>query len=177
MNGHEYDINFDARMARKAFIQCHGARTLRGKVFWIDADVIAHAPVPDTFLDEVLPDDKMCCFLGRDGWCYTESGFIGFNPDHQACPTFMAAYLGAFTSGAIFTQPGWHDCHGFDMARRAFDPALFVNLATGLPEGCMHPFVNSVLGRYMDHRKGPRKESRTSREDLLIDRSEAYWRG
>src|SRR5687767_11309302 len=37
--GDRYDINFDARMARKTFMQVHSARKYGGKVFWIDADV------------------------------------------------------------------------------------------------------------------------------------------
>ena len=38
-------------------------------------------------------------------------------------------------------------------------------------------FVNSVLGRYMDHLKGDRKEVGASyADDLTSERREAYWR-
>lgn len=176
--GGRYNIQYDARMARKSFIQRHALNLYQGKVFWIDADVVTHEPVPETFLDEMLPDDMFNCYLGRDGWCYTESGFIGFNYDHPLRQAFMNAYIGVFESGMIFTQTAWHDCIAFDAVRRlAKNPEEFKNLAEGIPEGTMHPFIWSKLGAYMDHRKGPRKESRSTEKDLVAPRTEAYWSG
>ncbi len=173
--GNQYVIDFDARMARKSFIQAHAIKQFGGKVFWIDADTITHSKVPASFLDEVLPDDKFCCYLGRD-WMYTESGFLGFNAAHPICQSFFTAYLQVFISGAIFTRRWWHDCAGFDAARKIVrNTEAFNDLAAHLPEGVMHPFVNSVLGSFMDHRKGGRKGSRSSQEDLVIKRGEAYW--
>lgn len=174
--GQKYDINFDARMGRKTLIQAHALDLYGGKVFWLDADSITHSPVPESFLDDCLPDDQFCCFLSRDGWYYTESGFIGFNADHPICWRFINSYVGIFMSGVFLTLPGWHDCFAFD-AIRSITPEkhAFNNLAAGLPEGTMHPFVNSVLGTYMDHRKGKRKESRSTEKDLVAPRTEGYW--
>ena len=170
----EYNINFDARQARKVFMEAHALKTYGGKVFWIDADVITHSKIPETFLDFVLPDDKFCCFLGRD-WFYTESGFIGFNADHDVCKLFMTAYTKVFLDGVIFTRPGWHDCWGFDVVREwCGKQDDFNDLAKGIPK-TLHPFVNSVLGKYMDHRKGNRKDSRTDKSELVVPRPEAYW--
>lgn len=174
--GDKYDINFDARMGRKAFIEMHALRKYGGKVFWIDADVVTFAHVPPTFLDDMLPDNALNCYLGRDGWYYTESGFIGFNAAHPWASRFAKNYLHVFITGVIFTQPGWHDCFGFDAVRQIMgNGPEFVNLAAALPYGTMHPFVNSILGSYMDHRKGARKESRSTEKDLVVERSESYW--
>jgi hypothetical protein len=177
MEGDKYNINWDAGMARKAFIEMHSAKTMGGKVFWIDSDVITHAPVPEDFLDKMLPDDKFCCFLGRDGWYYTESGFIGFNSKHSLFKQFYQTYLTIFLSGAFLTLKGWHDCYGFDAARKATvrDDA-FVNLAKDVPKGTMHPFANCELASVMDHRKGARKDSRTDPAELVLERDEPYWR-
>jgi hypothetical protein len=123
----------------------------------------------------MLPDDKLCCYLGRDGWMYTESGFIGFNAAHPYCEAFMAGYKRMFTQGYVFTQQAWHDCIAFDMARSQLPREYFHNLAAGLPHGTMHPFVNSALGAYMDHRKGKRKSGRSGASDLVVNRTEAYW--
>lgn len=177
-----YNINYDAGMARKVFMQAHACEQFGGKVFWIDADSITHAPVQVGFLDEVLPDDKFCCYLGRhtkDGqpWFYTESGFIGFNAGHPLAQKFFAAYRSFFLFGVFLLHKRWHDCEGFDQMRVASKQQdAFVNLSEGLPDGTMHPFVNSVVGRYMDHRKGPRKESRSGGDDLVVERSEPYWK-
>ena len=174
-----YNIQYDARMARKTYIQYDAVQEYGGKVFWIDADVITHAPVPETFLDQMLPNDKLNCYLGRDGWMYTESGFIGLNFDHPHCEAFMKLYRSIFDNGWIFLQKAWHDCIAFDWARQMPDQPWnkydFYNLAAGLPHGTMHPFINTELGRYMDHRKGNRKGGRSGREDLVIRRTEAYW--
>ena len=159
--GDKYDINFDARMGRKTFIQTHAARKYGGKVFWLDADSESKKNVPESFLDECLPDDKLCCFLGRDGWYYTESGFIGFNSDHPQASRFFKNYVHVFLVGSIFTQPGWHDCFAFDAVRRVMGNGTeFVNLAKDVPHGHMHPFQLSAPGKYMEHYKGPRKDTR-----------------
>ena len=171
-----YEINYDARMGRKTYMQCHAIKEYGGKVFWIDADVIFHSKVPDGFLDSTLPDDKFCCFLGRDDFFYTESGYIGFNAAHPRCERFMYAYRMHFDSGLIFTMKRWHDCQAFDSTRQALgDPEPFVNLAADLPERTLHPFVNTVLGKYADHRKGPRKRGRSTSKDLVVERDEPYW--
>lgn len=177
--GDRYDINFDARMGRKAFMEMHAMRTYGGKVFWIDADCVTTKHVPETFLDECLPDDKLCCYLGRHepepAWYHTESGFIGFNGNHPLARKFAKSYLHTFIVGTIFTQPGWHDCWGFDAIRTVMtqngDGDGFVNLSKNVPHGHMHPFQISAPGRYMNHYKGNRKDTKQLRPGDLIAES------
>ena len=173
-----YTIRYDARMARKTFIEADAGEKFDGKVFWIDADVVTHADVPEGFLDEVLPDNKLCVFLGRDGGPigYTESGFIGFNTAHPEYKRFMHTYCHIFQQGIIFTLPGWHDCYAFDTARRTFPKALFNDIGYGAGAEANHVFINSVLGKYMDHCKGNRKQvGYSSTRDLKLQRTEPYW--
>ncbi len=172
--GERYDINFDARMARKTFMQIHAARKYGGKVFWVDADSVLQKHIPERFLDDCLPDDKFCCFLGRDGWYFTESGFIGFNSEHPIAKEFFRNYAHIFITGVIFTQApryeggkyfggGWHDCIAFDCTRflsyQHGHEGEFVNLAAGVPTGTMHPMANCVVGQYIAHLKGNRKDT------------------
>lgn len=174
--GDKYDINFDARQSRKAFIQMHAMRQYGGKVFWIDADCVTKDHVPEDFLDECLPDDKLCCYLGRHepapAWYHTESGFIGFNGDHPLAKRFAKSYLHTFIVGSIFTQPGWHDCWGFDAIRTVMtqngDGDGFHNLARDLPHGTMHPFQNCAPGKFMLHLKGDRKDTKQLRPGDII---------
>jgi hypothetical protein len=179
--GQVYKIDLDARMARKTFMQAHAVKQYGGKVFWIDADTITHSPVPESFLDDMLPDDKLCCFLGRD-WYYTESGFIGFNAEHPLSNDFFTTYKQVFISGVIFTRKWWHDCAGFDAAReiieKRFGSEAFNDLAREVTTAhgqVMHPFVNTALGSVMDHLKGLRKGRSSRPTDLVIQRTEAYW--
>ena len=181
----QYSIYYDSHMGRKAFMQADAAKRLGGKIFWIDSDVVTFSDVPPDFLDTVLPDDKMCCYLGRTGGPHpqdggpiphTESGFIGFNANHPLCSTFLGAYTAIFLEGLIFTRKGWHDCAAFDMTRAAFDPELFNDLGWRAGIKAPHVFINSVLGKYMDHLKGPRKGvGHSYAKDLEVERTEPYW--
>jgi hypothetical protein len=150
--GDHYDINYDARMCRKVFMQVHASRLYRGKVFWIDGDSVTYKHVPETFLDECLPDEALCCFLGRDGWYYTESGFLGINADHPIAGRFLKNYVHVPIVGTNFTQQGWHDCFVFDAVRHVMgNGPEFVNLAKHVRHGHMHPFQVSAPGQYMMH--------------------------
>jgi hypothetical protein len=182
--GNKFDMWFDARQARKAFMEMHALKVYGGKVFWLDADNVTHSHVPESFLDDMLPDDKFSCYLGRDGWYHTESGFIGFNANHPIAEKFANQYLRYFMSGAFLAnymhgRACWNDCGGFDAIRHAVfeNSDDFVNLAKDLPQGTMHPLVNTAIGAFLDHRKGGRKESRSTEKDLVIERKEAYWKG
>lgn len=172
--GSHYDINFDARQARKAFMEVHAARTYGGKVFWVDADAVSYRHVPEVFLDQCLPDDKFACFLGRDGWYFTESGFIGFNSEHPIAKEFFKNYLHMFITGVIFTQQWWHDCIGFDCCRHLEQKkghgGEFVNLSAHVPHGTMHPHANSEIGKYVTHLKGNRKETGELKEGDIVGR-------
>lgn len=163
-----YDIQRDARHARKTFMEAHAVEQYGGKVFWVDADTVTFEDIPEGFLDELLPDDKLCCYLGRGNWFYTESGFIGFNANHPRCRQLMEAMKNVFKTGLIFTQPAWHDCIAFDLIRQQMDADLFVDLAAGQPHGTMHPQANSVLGKYMHHLKGLRKNEGRLRDDDIV---------
>lgn len=171
----QYDVQHDARHWRKPFACAQVFSQFGGKVFWLDADVVTFKDIPETFLDECLPDDKMVCYLGRKNF-YSETGFIGYNGYHELLPHFFRMYLEVFMSGLIFTQPSWHDCQGFDFVRNMINqPELFNDLAKDLPEN-MHPFVNSVCGNYMDHMKGKRKGYGSWQEDLVVEKEGDYWK-
>ena len=174
--GNQYDVWYDARHARKVFMQMHALKTYRGKVFWIDADCVTHTHVPEDFLDNCLPNDKLACYLGRDGWYFTESGFIGFNADHHLASHFYNNYIGLFMSGTFLTNDihgrlCWHDCGGFDATRLVVfrgHEDQFLNLAEGLPQGTMHPFENCAPAQYMHHYKGNRKDTKQLKEGDVI---------
>ena len=181
--GSEYDVWFDARHGRKVFMEAHACRHYGGKVFWLDSDSILHADVPETFFDLMLPDDKLACYLGRDGWYFTESGFLGFNMNHPKAKNFVDNYVkmfivGTFLANAIHGRLCWNDCGGFDAIRHlSGNGEEFVNIAKDLPKNTMHVFINSDLGKYIDHRKGARKGERSPASDLVVPRTEAYWCG
>jgi hypothetical protein len=44
----------------------------------------------------------------------------------------------------------------------------FVNLAAGVPKGHMHPFQITAPGRYMNHYKGDRKDTKELRPEDTV---------
>jgi hypothetical protein len=40
-----------------------------------------------------------------------------------------------------------------------------------------HPLINTVLGKWIDHMKGDRKnQGKSLTKDLMVNRKEEYWR-
>lgn len=163
--GDSYDVWFDARHARKVFMEMYALRKYGGKVFWVDSDSILTRDMPQTFFDLMLPDDKFACYLGRDGWYFTESGFIGFNADHPSAKKFAKNYVqmfvaGTFLANAVHGRLCWNDCGGFDAIRHLMgNGEEFVNLAAAVPKNTMHPLQNCEVGKYITHLKGNRKDT------------------
>lgn len=161
--GENYDVWFDARHARKVFMEAYACRKYGGKVFWMDSDTIIEKDIPESFFDRMLPDDKFSCYLGRDGWYFTESGFLGFNMNHKIAKSFIKNYVhmfiaGTFLANAIHGRLCWNDCGGFDAIRHMCGNGdEFVNLAKDVPQGTMHPLQNCEVGTYLTHLKGNRK--------------------
>lgn len=148
-----YDYNFDLwKFCRKMFAQ-FDAFNEKGKVFWIDADCILKAPLPEKFLKNLFEGEALC-FLGREGF-YTECGFVGFDLNHPDFEEFKNRYIATLQRGIVFTLKGWHDCYCFDWARDGKGKNLTDDWRMGDP---LHVFPNSVLGEYIVHNKGNRKD-------------------
>lgn len=153
--GKAYDYRMDAfKFARKVFAITDAATDCAEPMAWIDADVYTHSKVPEGFLKTVL-DGKYVAFLGRD-FMYTEAGFVAFNPDFEASHlSFMSAYKSMYTTGAFRYLGEWHDCYVFDMIRELHGVSGN-NLSEDLKLD--NPFPETVLGKYMTHLKGERKD-------------------
>jgi hypothetical protein len=160
------------------FALVHAARTTPArKLFWLDADTLTFADVPRDFLESCLPDECFTSCLLREEM-HSECGFVGYRLDHPASRNFFDAFEGWYTTGRLFALPEWHDSYVFDTVRRSFERngSIWTHNLSGTLTRAAHPFVNSELGRFMDHLKGPRKEQGVSRgSDLVIERSESYW--
>ena len=166
---------YDAfRFAHKVFAILAAARDQSaGRLFWVDADTVTFAPVPIDLLDRVLPKDVAICCFDR-GTYPSECGFVGYNLDHPEARRFIEDFADLYASDDVFDLPEWHDSYVFDWLRRRDEiPAHAIPYAPGQRR---HPFVNSELGRYMDHLKGPRKAmGKTPVSDLATHRDVPYW--
>jgi len=170
-------FRFDAvRFSHKVFAIVHAARSLKGKMFWCDADVVAHTPIPLEFLDSCLPAKSFTSCLRRD-MMYSECGFVGYNLDHPLMADFISDFERMYTEDRLFDLPEWHDSFIYDHLRKKYEEkGCFTHSLSGRWSNTTHPFINCDLGKYMDHLKGQRKlEGRSRDSDLKRRRLESYW--
>tara|TARA_B100000315_G_scaffold231608_1_gene243068 strand:+ start:520 stop:1317 length:798 start_codon:yes stop_codon:yes gene_type:complete len=178
----DYGYRMDAvRFAHKIFALTHcGLAIVADVLFWLDADTITFADVPLSVLDQVLPEGVYTSYLGRPH-TYSECGFVGYALSHPHHREFMEFWRQLYLDDSLFELPEWHDSFVYDVIRKTFEDKLADfkthNIAANDPPSD-HPFINSVLGQYMDHLKGDsRKEAGKSFEDdLMQKRDEEYWK-
>jgi len=158
-----YDYRYDAiRFSHKVFSIYAVSRMFDGDhLFWIDGDTYTHKKIDQRFFDETDPGDSYLSYLGRDN-DHSECGFLIFNQRHPIHATFLPQMIKEYLNGDVFLLSEWHDSFVWDIHRVHYQNTQGVtsrNLS-GKAAGEEHPFINSVLGGYMDHLKGnARKEA------------------
>ena len=153
--------------------------TSGGWLIWLDADTCTHSDITVIDLEKLCPSSAMISYLGRGERYHSECGWVAYNLDHPETRNFIAELKDMYNQDKIFDLPEWHDSYVWDVVRRKYHTEHeFCNLNTTLsrPNLAGHPFINSDLGKFMDHLKGSRKTAgRSHANDLVIDRLEAYW--
>lgn len=174
------DYRFDAvRFANKVFAIAAAAENSDADVlWWLDADLVFHAPVTHEFLDEMLSDDAGISYLSRD-MMYSECGLVGYRISDPNVRLFLRLFRNLYTEDHIFEMAEWHDSFAFDELRRNFDAQGLVRFACmsgDLGRKTSHPLINGPWGVVADHAKGPRKAAGRSRhnERMVIDGT-PYW--
>jgi hypothetical protein len=170
------------RFAYKVFSVAFCASQIKdGWMIWIDADSHTHSKVPLDWLASVCPSDTMVSYLGRGEKYHSECGWVAYNLDYPQTRHFIDNFVEMYINDEIFNQKEWHDSFIWDLVRRQYQITnKFHNLNTHwLDKGLAgHPFINSELGRYMDHVKGKRKthgQSRANDIDVNIHKGHPYW--
>ena len=175
-NGISKNYLFDAvRFSHKMFAQYDAIINppwdVKG-IVWMDGDTVTHTAVPPNFLTENFPVETKPAgelkkfgiyYLGREHM-YTETGWMIYNRKADQVKEFWEACIAMYTNDTIFRLEHWTDCHVFDHTRKIFEKKglVTVNVTKGFARG--HPFINCVLGEYMDHTKGERKKHGRSKK-------------
>jgi hypothetical protein len=153
--------------------------TSGGWLIWLDADTVTHSPIAVEDLQKLCPGDAMISYLGRGENYHSECGWVGYNLDHVETRNFIGELVAMYDQDRIFDLTEWHDSYVWDVVRRRYQSTnTFHNLTLTQirPGRAGHPFINSDLGKFMDHLKGVRKqEGRSRKKDLVIPRQESYW--
>ncbi len=124
-----------------------------GLITWLDADTFSFNKIPENFFGSIVNENYLA-YLGRPG-IYSECGFMTFNTGDSQHIEFMNMYLRTYLSGAFPYLGEWTDCYVFDFTR-TFLQVSAVNIAKGINSS--HPFIHTILGKYMDHLKGPQRK-------------------
>lgn len=174
-HGQGEGFRFNAyKFSKKVFAIELIAQTLKkGRLFWIDADVVTFAPVPVNLLDDMLPDGYAISCLDRGTHYHSECGFVGYNLDDPEAFKFILTFAAMYDSDTVFELPEWHDSWVFDWVRKKLKTHTYA-----IPhKSNSHPFINSELGKYLDHMKGKRKaKGRSEKVEQLLHRNIPYWK-
>ena len=99
------------------------------------------------------------------------------------CLDFVEDFACMYKNDTMFDYPEWHDSYLFDVQRKIYRDtkgAYFHNLNPDpdLKGLAGHPFINSELGKYMDHMKGERKTfGHSEPRDIKLHTDLPYWKG
>ncbi len=179
--GGENNFRWDAiRFCNKVFAVTDAITRTRNQydqLVWLDADTVTHTDFPLYVLDKLAPRNaQLSAYLNRKS--YPECGWVGYNLKHPKIPEFVERFEQMYLSGKFLELKESHDSFVFwhivkDMERN--NEAQFKYLGSDSATG--HIFINSILGGYLDHLKGDRKEDGKSRQsDLYSSRKEKWWR-
>lgn len=170
-----YSFRHDAyKFSKKVFaIELAASMVVSGRLLWIDADALTFAPVPEDLPVRVLPPSSALSCLCRVGY-HSECGFVGYNLDHAETVRFIQSFVGLYTTEEVFNLAEWHDSWVFDWLRNKLMTSTYP-----IPHKSKgHPFINSELGRYMDHLKGSRKmRGKSQVVEQIANRTVPYWQG
>jgi len=173
-NANKGSFLFDAvRFANKVFCVTHAIKNSSAfdYLIWLDADTYTFRPMPKQFLIDLLPEDSMLTYLGRenpklkDGGKYPECGFVGYNLRHPEIQNYNNDWEKMYITDEIFKLLEWTDCSTLWHLSKEYQKNKNIKVNDiGYWKGVRghHVFINSELGLYMDHFKGKRKEGNAS---------------
>ena len=169
------------RFCWKPFAEKHAANNIDTDwLTWCDADTLTHTPIDVEFFRQAYPGNEyMLTYLGRGDRYHPECGWKGYNMRHPNTKMFINEFVAQYEQDKIFDLTEWHDSYvwGELLKRYREDNKVYnLNPKPDLKGFAGHPFINSVIGRYMDHVKGKRKEDgHSTARDIQTHEDHPYW--
>ena len=176
------------RFANKVYAVFDACERSTDWVVWMDADTFVHNEWSYKQFKKLLPDDKWLTYVGRGKGSQTwpECGFYGMNLKHPMCVQFLKEFERFYedADNGIFELEEWHDSYVFGhilnqlrkIDNNLLDYSADMYLKEAKTGGGGHPLINTVLGTWIDHMKGDRKNTGKSlAKDIMVKRTESYW--
>ena len=164
------------RFAHKVYAISKALQLNKSKyLIWLDSDIKTYKKIPISLLNKLVKENTYLSYLGRENISiehlkFSECGFLIFNTEHSLHSKFWKKMMIMYDDGKIFDEKEWHDSYIFDVVRKDLeinDNLKNINISDfGLVDlkNEDHVFVSSILGKFMDHRKGNRKDKKWSGE-------------
>jgi hypothetical protein len=176
------------RFANKTYAVYDAVQRSKDWCVWMDADTYVHSPWSYEDFAAQLPDNSWITYVGRGKGSQTwpECGFYGLNLNHPVCHEFLKEFERVYeeADNGIFLLEEWHDSFVFGSILNnmklqfpnAHDYSAEMYLREAKSGGGGHPLINGVLGKWIDHMKGGRKDAgKSQRKDIMVNRTEDYW--
>ena len=184
------EFKWDAvRFANKTYAVYDACTRSKDWCVWMDADTFVHSDWSYQQFIELLPEDKWITYVGRGKGSQTwpECGFYGMNLNHPVCGQFLKEFERMYedADNGIFRLVEWHDSFVFGhilknlipVNNNVLDYSAEMYLKEAKSGGGGHPLINTVLGKWIDHMKGARKNTGKSKSsDIMVNRKESYWK-
>ena len=183
------EFKWDAvRFANKTYAVYDACERSEDWCVWMDADTFVHSDWSYEQFKHLLPEDKWITYVGRGKGSQTwpECGFYGMNLNHPVCHQFLKEFERMYedAENGIFKLVEWHDSFVFGhllknlkpVSNNVLDYSAEMYLKEAKSGGGGHPLINTVLGKWIDHMKGDRKNTGKSKaSDIMVNRKETYW--
>jgi hypothetical protein len=183
------EFKWDAvRFANKTYAVYDACVRSKDWCVWMDADTYVHSPWTYEDFAAQLPDNAWITYVGRGKGSQTwpECGFYGLNLNHPVCHEFLKEFERVYeeADNGIFLLEEWHDSFVFGSILNnmklqfpnAHDYSAEMYLREAKSGGGGHPLINGVLGKWIDHMKGGRKDAgKSQKKDIMVNRTEDYW--
>ena len=176
------------RFANKVYAVFDACERSKHWCVWMDADTFVHNDWSYEDFKAQLPDNVWLTYVGRGKGSQTwpECGFYGMNLQNPVCKLFLEEFERMYqdADNGIFTLEEWHASFVFGHILNKYkardsnvlDYSAEMYLKEAKTGGGGHPLINGVLGKWLDHMKGVRKnEGRSRQKDIMVNRTESYW--
>lgn len=156
------------RFSNKTFAAYDALYDYDGIGVWLDADCETYSKIPSGWVETRLPYGKYLARFERIGM-QTETGFWVMDCANSEHKPFMDTWVRWYEQDAFKTLPQWCDAYLMDATARLFkkDGRIdTVSLSEG-HEKDMHPMAKASIAKYIDHKKGARKDLPASPENIF----------
>lgn len=149
------------KFSNKVFAVCHAISQYQkgyDQLIWLDADTLTRRKIDISFLDDVAPNqNELVAYLNRA--IFPECGWVGYNLKHRLILKFARDFEDIYLSGNYRFLRESHDSYVFQRLIESYVEKYGVTWrALGDDQSVGHVFLNSILGKYLDHLKGPKRK-------------------